>query len=475
MKLVNALRTRDSRTENGAATNSTTLSACLDFFSSVGAMRAKAQAGAVVDLTRLYEAARAEDPSVARRILFWARDVRGGAGEREAFRIIAKHASLYRTGDLQGKVALIPEYGRWDDLFCLIGTPLEAEALAAIKAGLENGDRLLAKWIPRGDSRKSPEKRAVHNAIRRHLGLSPGDFRRTLSGLTEVVETPMCAKSFAAIDYSKVPSLAAARYQKAFLKNDPVGYATWKAALEKGEAKVNAGAVYPYDVTKSLMRGDSAVASAQWKALPNYLEGSTRRILPMCDVSGSMSSHDLGGFTAMDVCLSLGLYISERNEGPFKDAFLTFSTVPELQVLKGDLSARFHQLIRSKWSMSTNLEAAFELVLAKAIEHRIPESEMPNTVLILSDMEFNACADGSALDMIRERYEAAGYQMPELVFWNLASRGQKNYPAQEGDDGVAMVSGFSPSLLKSVLAARRFEPVDTMMEVVGVDRYAPVA
>jgi hypothetical protein len=293
----------------------------------------------------------------------------------------------------------------------------------------------------------------------------------------------MCSKSFSEIDYSKVPSLAAARYQSAFIKNDRDRYVAYLAELQKpkGEstAKINAAAVYPYDVVKSLNRGVWEVAVEQWKALPDFLEGSNEMILPLVDVSGSMetSVNKVGSFTCMDVSVSLGLYISERNKGPFQDCFITFSESPELQKLSGNLKERFGQLKSSEWGMSTDLIAAFSLILDQAVKHSVSQDEMPSKVLILSDMEFNAAVDKdqTAINAIREKYEASGYQMPSVIFWNLQSRnGGSNIPVRFDEDGTALISGFSPSIMKSLLGGKKITPVDIMYETINSPRYEAV-
>ena len=208
------------------------------------------------------------------------------------------------------------------------------------------------------------------------------------------------------------------------------------------------------------------------------MTNTEERILPVCDVSGSMQSPagKNGNVTCMDVCISLGLYISERNEGKFKDAFVTFSESPKLQYLNGKLNDRYRQLQQADWGMSTNLEAVFTLVLNQATKFNLPESEMPTTLLIMSDMEFNQAtrSSQSALDMIRTKYESAGYTMPKLVFWNIQSRHAGNFPVQVTDNGTALVSGFSPAILKSLLTGEDMSPVSIMNKTVHSARYEPI-
>jgi hypothetical protein len=254
----------------------------------------------------------------------------------------------------------------------------------------------------------------------------------------------------------------------------------------KGEAKINAGAVYPYDITKSLGFGNATVANEQWKALPNYLEGANDMILPVVDVSGSMSCSAGGSksVTCMDVAISLGLYISERNEGPFKDAFITFSSTPQLQVLSGSLKDRYTQMSNSDWGMSTDLEATFKLILDQATKHKLSQDEMPNKILILSDMEFNAATRSSgwrnqaswnptAQQVINDMYESSGYKMPQIVYWNIQSR-NGGVPVAFDTAGTALISGFSPAIMTSLLGGDIESPQQIMDKTIMSERYSPI-
>lgn len=475
--LVNAMRTSNTVTENGMVTNSSSLSGLLDLFFVIGAVRPQMKTEEGRDrLISKFEAAHSEDPHLTRKLMFWARDVREGAGEREAFRTLLQYSCEIYPQEVIPNLHLIAEFGRWDDIFVTFGTEVEDHAIALIIAELKKGNGLLAKWMPRTGGKVSPDKKFIANRIRKEMKMEPKEFRKMIVGLTNVVETPMCAKEYDKINYAQVPSVAMARYTNAFKKNDNEGFGNYLKSLAKGETKVNAGAIYPYDVLKTLQRGEQNLAIEQWKALPNFLEGSVERVLPVCDVSGSMGFIVSGSTTAMDVCISLGLYISERNEGPFKDAFVTFSERPELQYLKGDLRSRFNQLQNADWGMSTNLEATFNMILNQAVKHNVSEDEMPTTILIMSDMEFNQASriNDRAIDMIREKYEQAGYTMPKIVFWNLQSR-RDNFPVQMGDNGTALISGFSPSILKSVLAGKVMNPVSIMLDTINSPRYSTIS
>ena len=476
MKLVDALRQEDILTENGMATNSSSLNACVDLFFNIGAMRGQDKQRLIATFSKAFN----EDPKRAMKLLFWARDVRGGAGERQVFKDILVYLAENHDLVLRPNLHLISEYGRWDDLLVLTGTYLEKEAFLLISDAIIAENGLCAKWMPR--------KGAVAEKLRKFTGMSPKQYRKSLVGLTSVVETKMCAKDWDSIEFGKLPSVASARYQKAFGKNAYESYSAYIASLVKGEAKINAGAVYPYDVIKSLTHGNATVANEQWKALPNYMEGANDMILPVVDVSGSMSSAagNSKTVTCMDVAISLGLYISERNEGPFKDAFVTFSDNPKLQVVSGSLADRYAQMSTADWGMSTNLEATFKLILDQAIKHKLSQDEMPNKILILSDMEFNQ-ATGSrgygsnrneawnptAQQMIENMYDVAGYTMPQIVYWNIQSR-NGGVPVAFDKAGTALVSGFSPAIMTSLLGGDIESPQQIMDKTILSERYAPI-
>jgi hypothetical protein len=457
--VVNAQNEAPARTANGMKARETTANKCVDLFYNIGASRGK-------NIIPTFVAAFVEDKELATRIALWARDVRGGAGERQVFKDILKYIDENDPELLTRIAHKVPELGRWDDLLAI--TRNRQIAFELIKDALEDNNGLAAKWMPR--------KGEDAIALRTFLGYSPKRYRKTLVGLTTVVETAMCAKNWDAIKYSHVPSVAAARYQKAFTKNDPVRYAEYRAGLIKGTEKINASTLYPYDVLKSIKMGDAQVALAQWEALPNYVGDAN--VLPLVDVSGSMGCpaggyNSKSGVTCLDVALSLGLYLADKNKGKFKDTFLTFSNKPQLLHLKGDLLAKMYQMNRSAWEMNTNLHAAFEKILETAIGGKVPQEEMPQTLLILSDMQFDQCVrhDDSAIQMIARKYEAAGYNVPQVVFWNL-NAAYGNQPARCDQAGVALVSGFSPALMSSVLSGQDFTPMGIMLETVMKDKYS---
>lgn len=456
-----------ARTYNGAVTNASSNSKCLDFFFNVGSMRGKEDKA----LDMFLEAMK-ENEDKALRILQWLRDVRGGAGEREIYRYILGWLELDNHEALSELIFKTPEIGRWDDIFIFESQEVKNKVTAYILNTLAVDDQrkgLLAKWMPR--------KGSVFNEVWKKAGVSPKVLRKTLVHMTDVVETKMCAKQWDRIDFSKLPSLASARYQAAFERNAEKEYGKYIQSLKNGETKINAGAVYPYDVLTSIEYGNINVANEQWKALPDYLEGAEdERILPLVDVSGSMGITVRGNknLTCLKVAISLGLYLSERNKGIFKDTFMTFSQDPELITVRGSLFDRACQMKSSNWGFNTNLNKVFRELLNTARHHAVPEDQMPTTILILSDMEFdNCCTKGELVtnfESIRKLYRVHGYKMPKLVFWNLNGR-SGNVPVTKHETGTALVSGFSPSIMKAVLSNKEFTPESIMNEAIMIDRY----
>lgn len=449
----------DTTTTNGMKTFESSLDNCVDLFFKIGASRGQ-------NIIPQFEQAFNEDPDITLRIAQWVRDVRGGSGERQIFKDILKWMATESEMGCRALMIKTPTVGRWDDLLALVGTPLEKDAFTLIGHGLlVEKDALCAKWMPR--------KGDVAIKLRNFLGMTPKQYRKTLVGLTNVVESQMCAKDWDAIDFGKLPSVASARYQKAFNKNAEVAYRKFKEALTEGVETVNAGAVYPYDIIKSINNnGDDTVANAQWKNLPNYMEGVTGRILPVVDVSASMGCSASGStsISCMDVAISLGLYISERNEGIFQDKFITFSESPELISLSGSLKQRLIDMKSSNWGYNTNIAKVFDLVLNSGITHSVPNDEMPNKILILSDMQFDSAKqDSTIMDTIIRKYEDAGYDVPDIVFWNIRDVG--TVPVEFNTDGVALVSGFSPAIMKSVIACEKLTPIDIMKDAVNIERY----
>lgn len=465
-----------ARTLNGMRARATTSNAAVDLFGSIGAMRGK-------NVIPQFVAAFNENQDLALRIAQWARDVRGGSGERQIYRDILLWLEANQPQLLVESRLLdnLPELGRFDDLLIFTNPQVKFKAFGIIAKALDAGNGLAAKWLPR----KGPLAVELRNAF----GLSPKEYRKTIVNLTKVVEQDMCAKNWNEINFSHVPSVAMSRYMTAFHRNAPERFEAYKAALKAGTkgVKVNASAVFPYDVTKMVgsaqdlsggwyNRGMNPykandVAQAMWESLPNYM--NDRNAIAVVDNSGSMTSRlPNSEVSMMDVAVSLGIYVAEKSTGAFKDLSITFNDNAKFVKQAGPLHERMYQVTSQNWG-STNLHSVFNLILDHACCNSVPQADMPATVIIMSDMQFNSCRnhDDSALQMIRRKYEDAGYEMPQIVFWNLNHYG--NHPARFNDNGVALISGFSPAIMATVLGAdpKQFSPEAIMLKTVGKDRY----
>ena len=471
---VSAVQNQSARTTNGMLARKSTASACVDLFFKIGASRGK-------DITKDFVAAYVENKDIALRIAQWVRDARGGAGERELFRQILAYLDKHDPDAAAKLLMKVPEIGRWDDIFVVKNDKLKYQAFSMLGDALRAKNGLAAKWTPR--------KGELAVEIRNFFGMSPKFYRKSLVELTKVVEQDMCAKNWDAINFSHVPSVAHARYKKAFFRNTQE-YAKYVAELVKDpkdrtvQVKINAGAVYPYDVLKGVIGAynknynstELGALQAQWDALENFIGDAN--VLPLVDVSGSMTCKAGGGAsqsatTCLDVAVSLGLYCADKNTGKFKDTFLTFSGSPELLHLKGNIVQKVQQMVSSNWGMSTDLVKAMDKILKTAKAGGVPQEEMPEVLLIMSDMQFNQCAafDDSAMKMIERKFTEAGYDLPKIVFWNLNAH--DNVPVKYDTRGVALVSGFSPAIMVGVLGGdtENFTPHAIMLKTLMVPRY----
>lgn len=471
-----------TQTENGAVTNKSTLNDVLDFFGAGGALRERAEQ----DIINLFTRAFAQDRLTALKILFYFRDVRQGQGERRTFRTIFKYLALHYPEIAKKNLENVGFFGRFDDLYSLVGTPLEkdvfvlfAQQLKADLKAMKKGESisLLAKWL-KSENTSSQESRNLAYKTRKALELTSKRYRKILSSLRKyinVLEVKMCAGAWSEIDFEKVPSKASLNYRKAFGKHDQERYAAYLKSVEKGEAKMNAGAVYPYEIYRSILNGGSPTdlqqADVQWKSMPNWLEGNEHYGLVIADTSGSMTSN---GGLPMLVSVSLAVYFAERNVGPFKDVWMSFSDTPVFQKLKGTtLYEKCSSMGSDHWGFSTNLQASFDMILSTAKANKVPQKDMPSVLYIVSDMEFNSAGSLTNYDAIKAKYAAAGYKLPRIVWWNVNARNEQ-FPIRSDANGTALVSGASPSILKSLLAAKSFSPMDIVYETVNAARYERV-
>lgn len=467
-------------TANNDKAYKSTKSNLLDFFSSAGAMRKSTEE----EIIRRFVLAFNENSELALKALFYFRDIRGGQGERRLFREIINYLGDNHSDRLEKLIPLIPEYGRWDDLLVLLNTRVEGAVIALIKEKIEKDinsptPTLLGKWLP---SENTSSKNTVIHAkyLRKKLGMSSKQYRQTLSKLRtkiNIVEKNMSSKEWSIIKYDKLPSKAGMLYRKAFLKHDQERYEAFINKVKKGEAKINSGTLYPYEIYDKVMGSGKVDETLEemWKALPNYVK-EDENALVMADVSGSMWG------TPISVSVSLALYFAERNKGAFANHFMTFSGNPELVEIKGsNVYEKMRFIQNSNWGMNTDLLKAFRKILFTAIDNDVPKNELPQKLYIISDMQFDqATGSGwgyhqsapqkSTFERTKAEFEEAGYELPEVVFWNVND--YNNKPVTTNDVGVQLVSGFSPVLFKQITSG--LSAYDLMVEILSSERYNPV-
>ena len=490
---ANALKTQANltRTENGAMTLVSSGSDVLDLFACVGAIRHLDD----WEIFSRFFRAWAEDRDLALKILFYARDVRGGLGERRVFRSILRSLAQSEPESIRKNIALIPFYGRYDDLLELLDTPCEADVLnfirtelakdtAALAAGKDVS--LLAKWLPSVNA-SSEETRRKAVAIARGIGMSDSQYRRTLSNLRSaerILENRLRERDYS-FSYSAQPSRAMFKYRQAFLRNDKRRYQRFLRSVETGKSTLHTAGVVPYELVRRvrncnlLDRQERHVLDVTWNALEDYTNG--RNALAVVDVSGSMEWQPIGtdGPLPIDVAISLGLYFAERNKGAFRNHFITFSDNPGLIEVKGaDLADKVRYIMSAPWGGSTNIQAVFELILKTAVENDLPQSELPETLYIISDMEFNCCVWNAGLtnfEYAKKLFEAHGYRLPSVIFWNVQSRSRQS-PVKMNEQGVALISGASPRIFSLVAKGELdlLDPYKFMMSVIGSERYAGI-
>ena len=475
-------------TENGATANNTSGSAMLDLFSTIGALRNTDDNR----IRRLFADAYAEDKLLATKCLFYARDVREGLGERAVFRKLLNYAAKYHKEAIIKNLFLIPEYGRWDDMYALIGTPLEQDMWKIVNAQL-NADQiamaakanvsLLAKWLKTPDA-SSKETRQLGRLTARKLGLDEKAYKRKLRALRaylKVTEVSMSANKWDGIDYPTVPSRASMLYRSAFLRHDEDRFRNFLEAVNKGEAKVNAATLYPYDIIEKYtkkhghyymeLRGlkQDDMLEAQWKALPNYVEGEANAMV-IADTSGSMDGRPLAS------AVGLAIYFAERNKGAYHNLWMSFSRDSKVQKLKGEtLAQKLGNIDTDYWDGNTNLERAFIHILDIAVKNNVPADEMIKSLIVISDMEIDMCVSKSWLfyDEMKNRYAAAGYEIPNVVFWNVNSR-HDIFHADGKRKGVQLCSGQSASTFKTLMGSIGMTPIEMMVKTLNDKRYEKI-
>ena len=491
----------ESTTENGATGYRTTGKHLLDLNFAVSSLRNASPD----DIRSRFEKAFAENNIYGLKWLMMCRDAREGLGERRTPKIILRYLAKVEPNIAKALIPLIPEYGRFDDLYTFFGTKCEKDALAFIKQQFEEDQRnmrakrpvsLLAKWLA-SENASSKETKKNAKTIRNYLGLSARNYRKELTKMRKylkVVEVDMSAKNWSEINYESVPSKANLIYKNAFLRNDEERRRAYLEALSKGEAKINSSVNFPHDIVHKYVGGAwyardipvDATLEELWKALPDMVkeEGNT---LVVRDGSGSMTVRvdNNSSVNALEVSTALAIYFSERSSGEFKDKFITFSSRPSLIDLSGckNLAAKIRRCYQEDDCSNTNIEATFDLILATAVRNHMKQEDMPKTVLIISDMEFDSATynysdyvrrnvNEKLFTTIEKKFKKAGYKLPRLAFWNVNSR-TGTIPVKENELGVALVSGFSVNVCKMVLSGE-LDPYKCLIEQLDTERYQPV-
>lgn len=481
-------------TTNGAITHKTTTSALLDLFAMGGSYRSRSDDDCIV----LFKQAYAENPVYALKCLFYLGDCRGGQGERRFFRVCAKWLAEHDTEAMRRNLIHTPLYRRWDDMFTFVGTPLEIDAFNIIKHQLvldvqSKTPSLLGKWMP-SENTSSAKTRALARKIREYLKMTSRQYRKTLSVLRariNVLERLMSAGKWDEIEFDKIPSKAGIKYKNAFARHDVERMKTERNIQSYADfakdttKKVNAEVLNPVDIAHKIFTNavrtdtDRAIMDKYWQNLKDYYHGREENGIAICDVSGSMYGQPL------EAAVSMSAYIAERGKGPFKNHFITFSNNPQLVHFEGvDIVDKFRRATRADWGMSTNVEAAMDMLLNVAIRNNVPAKDVPGVLYIFSDMEFNGCLTcgptsneryrsgyrvdnpDTLFESMEKKWKTYGYQLPRVIFWNLNAKND-NIPALGGR--FSYVSGFSMTMVENILSGK--DGLALMFEKLDSPRY----
>jgi len=481
------------KTENGALGYNSSKKHLLDLNFSVSSMRSWTE----IKIKQQFALAYNENYILATKWLFYLRDIRAkGMGERRTFRILMNWLAKTNPNEAKKLIFLIAEYGRFDDIFCLLDTEVEDDVYDYIKTSLnkdikalenEENISLLAKWLPSCNASSSKTKELARKICKK-LGYTEEEYRKILSSLRkklDLVECKASANMWDLIDYNSVPSRANLKYRKAFIKNDSKRRLAFLESLKKGDpnVKINSSTVYPSDIVAKYVnvRGWSYTMNDKddtleeiWKALPDYTLGDSNTLV-IRDGSASMLSNVSGdsNITALDISTALAIYFAEHNKGEFHNKFMTFSAKPEMVDLSPATSLQEKVEICYSHSDYTNtdIKALFGLLLDVACKNKLKQSDMPSNLLIISDMEFDQGVTSSIplFEEIRILYQTKGYKIPRLIFWNVCSR-TMTIPMRENEMGMALVSGFSPAVYNMVLS-NELDPYKALLNEINAKRY----
>ena len=473
-----------TETLNGATTYISSGKYCLDLFASIGASRNLDEK----EIVKRFHRAFCEDKNLAMKILFYARDIRGGLGERKVFRTIIRNLPRTSRSALVKNIQYIPEYGRYDDLLEIMDTSCKKEVVTFIKEQLQkdianietNEVSLLAKWLPSINATNIQTVK-LGKRLAQCLNMSEKEYRQTLSKLRakiKIIENNLREKDYS-FDYSKQPSKAMFKYKKAFIRNDKERYEEFLNKVQSGAVKMNTGTLYPYDIVRSIIHGgelsdeEKKSLDVTWKALPNYTKDENALVV----VDGSGSMYWGGNPQPAEVAQSLAVYFAERNTGLFKNHFITFSENPRLVEIKGDdIYNKIRFCIGFNECANTNIQKVFELILKTATKNKLTQKDMPETIYIISDMEFDSCtvdADLTNFEYIKKKFNEKGYKLPRLVFWNVNSW-QQQVPVKENEQGVVLVSGCTPKIFEMVMDGET-SPYKFMLDTINTERYEKIS
>ena len=464
------IETSVTLTENGGRALSTTGDKLLNLFAVLGALRSRP-----TDVIDKFDAAYRENADLATKMAFYGRDVRGGLGERAVGRFMLHQLAMINQEVVKANLKNIVEFGRWDDLFVLFDTPCADAMVEFVKRQLVSDEchmdkhesvSLLAKWMPSINASSKNTVALAHRFVKA-FNTTPRGYRKTLSALRkyiDVTEVKMSANKWTDIDYKAVPSNAMANYGSAFARHDYDGFNRYMDAVKSGDVKINASTLYPYNVIET-MHGNRDVAEAQWKALPNYVDGDNNFLI-MADVSGSMMGRP------METSVGLAIYFAERNHGAFANKFMTFTDIPKIVDVTGDDLFEKYCSVTDHVGYNTNLEAAFDAILSTAVHTHCPQEDLPKALVIISDLEIDYWGGGSLTftEETRKRFADAGYEMPKLVYWNVDSR-KDTFLASKNDPNAILVSGQSASTFKNLIKGIDLSAFEIMVQTLNDPRY----
>lgn len=493
--LLNGLKnaTNYDYTTNGAVAYKHLKSELLELFGLGASYRGRSDDDCILLFKNAYE----ENPTYALKCLFYFRDITKGAGERRFFKVCLKWLAKENPGVVIRNLENIPEYGRWDDLFCLFDTPVEKNMLEVIKHQLETDvysecPSLLAKWLPSNNT-SSKKTRALSRRISDYLNFSNKQYRKTLSILRKrinVLEKLMSANKWDEIEFDKIPSVAGMRYREAFKRHDIERKQSEKEVISYEEfakdttKKVNAKALYPYECVeqvrinscryyKSMIDETTrAMLNKYWENIPDVLKDATFNGIVMCDTSGSMTWGSASA-TPIDVAISLSIYCAERAKGPFNGYYISFASYPQLIKVEGvDFCDKVLRIYKTNLIDNTNLEAAFDLLLDTALKNNCSQEDIPESVLVISDMQIDSAVgygrhhSTKDMEVIKAKWARAGYKCPRLIYWNVNA--VKN-TFLDNDPNTTYVSGFSQNIFKQLMTGKT--NYELMMEVLDSERY----